>query len=353
MKQWYQEKLRRTLLDMHIPDWNDTFLKQFDPEVYFQALKTANINAPMIYVQAHTGLCYWPTKTGSMHKGFIGCEDKMKRLFDLCNADGMSTILYYSLIYNSEEYEKHPAWQMRDSEGRGCLYKGSRYGLCCPNNQEYRAFVAAQIEEFLDYFDCDGVFFDMPFWPMVCYCDACRARWEQEVGGEMPKVVDWNDPRWKAFYEKRNLWMGEFAQFATDEVKRRKPALSVEHQYGPSLHYWRFGQTELISQASDYIGTDLYGGMEQQSLACKIWYNLTKNRPFQYMTSRCYPTLAEHTTTKSLDQLRLCAFTTYAHHGAVLLIDAIDPVGTIDPRVYEKIGEVYRETEDGMETVGP
>ena len=142
---WYQNKLRRTLLDMHIPDWNDEFMRSFDPETYFKALKTANVNAPMIYVQAHTGLCYWPTKVGTMHKGFVGCEDKMKHLFDLCNADGMSTILYYSLIYNTEEYFKHPQWQMRDVEGRGCTFKGSRYGLCCPNNMEYRAFVAAQI----------------------------------------------------------------------------------------------------------------------------------------------------------------------------------------------------------------
>lgn len=345
MEKWYQNKLRRTLLDMHIPDWNDEFMRSFDPETYFKALKTANVNAPMIYVQAHTGLCYWPTKVGTMHKGFLGCEDKMKRLFDLCNADGMSTILYYSLIYNTEEYFKHPEWQMRDVEGRGCTFKGSRYGLCCPNNKDYRAFVAAQIDEFLDYFTCEGVFFDMPFWPMVCYCDSCRARWAEEVGGEMPTIVDWNDPRWKKFHEKQNLWMGEFAQFATDEVKKHNPNISVEHQFGPSMHYWRFGQNELIAKASDYIGTDLYGGIEQQSFACKAWYNLTSNQPFQYMTSRCYPTLAEHTTTKSPDLLRLCAFMTYAHHGAVLLIDAIDPIGTIDERVYEKMGKIYRESE--------
>ena len=83
MGKWYQNKLRRTLLDMHIPDWNDEFMRSFDPETYFKALKTANVNAPMIYVQAHTGLCYWPTKVGTMHKGFVGCEDKMKHLFDL------------------------------------------------------------------------------------------------------------------------------------------------------------------------------------------------------------------------------------------------------------------------------
>ena len=72
MKKWYQDKFRRTLLDMHIEDWNPEFMRQFDPEVYFRALQKAEITAPMIYVQSHVGLCYWPTKSGVMHKGFEG-----------------------------------------------------------------------------------------------------------------------------------------------------------------------------------------------------------------------------------------------------------------------------------------
>lgn len=105
------------------------------------------------------------------------------------------------------------------------------------------------------------------------------------------------------------------------------------------------GVTENIALASDYSGGDLYGGMEEQSYACKLYYGCTRNQPFEYMTSRCYPTLAEHTTTKSIDMLRLSVMTTYAHHGACLMIDAIDPVGTLDETVYERIGQVFREAE--------
>ena len=61
------------------------------------------------------------------------------------------------------------------------------------------------------------------------------------------------------------------------------------------------------------------------------------------MTSRCYPTLAEHTSTKTKDQLRQCVGMTYIHHGASLLIDAIDPAGTVDERVYSLMGEIYGE----------
>ena len=33
-------------------------------------------------------------------------------------------------------------------------------------------------------------------------------------------------------------------------------------------------------------------------------------------------------------------FLTVAHHGAMMMIDAIDPVGTLDARIYEQIGRV-------------
>ena len=344
MKKWYQDKFRRTLLDMHIEDWNPEFMRQFDPEVYFRALQKAEITAPMIYVQSHVGLCYWPTKSGVMHKGFEGCEDKMKRLFDLCNQAGMDTILYYSIIFNNREYDRHPEWRMRNADGSGSRDCGGRYGELCPNNLEYREFVKEQIREFSDYFDYKGVFFDMTFWTTGCQCDSCKARWEREVGGPMPQMVDWKDERWLTFERKRYEWLGEFAQLITDEAKKCKPGITVEHQYSGSFGSWMKGNNENVSKASDYIGTDLYGGILEQSLACKTWYGLTQNQPFQYMTSRCYPCLQEHTTTKTFDQLKQCVMMTYLHHGASFLIDAIDPVGTVNEKVYETIGKIFGET---------
>lgn len=345
MKQWYKEKFRRTLLDMHIEDWDEQFLAQFDPEQYFHLLKKAKITAPMIYIQSHVGLCYWPTQSGVMHKAFVGKEDQIRKLIDLCHSDGMAVVVYYSIIFNNREYERHPEWRMLDAYGKGSRDHGGRYGLCCPNNVEYREFVKKQIKEFCEYFDFEGVFFDMTFWPEVCYCESCQEKWKETYEGDLPEFVDWKDERWIAFQEKRQEWIGEFGKMCTDEVHKYRPDASVEHQYGNSLAFWRFGNNENVSMISDYIGTDLYGGIREQSLACKAWYNLTQNQPFQYMTSRCYPKLSEHTSTKSPDQLRQCIAMTYLHHGASLLIDAVDPSGKLDESVYDLIGKQYGEME--------
>jgi hypothetical protein len=38
-QQWYTNSFRRNLVDMHIDDWDDSFLSEFDPKAYCDCLK--------------------------------------------------------------------------------------------------------------------------------------------------------------------------------------------------------------------------------------------------------------------------------------------------------------------------
>lgn len=350
-EQWYSRSFRRNLVDMHIDDWNPEFLAQFDPKAYFECLKAAHIQTPMIYIHSHVGLCNWDSATGRVHRAFAG-RNKVRELFDLCHGAGMSVVAYYSLIYNNWAYDAHPDWRMLDSRGLGSreagadhgFMTGSRYGLVCPNNEDYRAFVKAQFAELCREYEFEGIFLDMTFWPQVCYCDSCRARFAREEGLEIPGEVDWGNPAWRRFQQARQQWMGEFAAYCTEELKRLRPRATVEHQFSTICHDWRYGVDEKVNLANDYTGGDLYGGFLQQSYISKIFMEATENAPFEYMTSRCDPRLTVHTTTKSLYDLKLHNYLTLAHHGAFLVIDAIDPVGTLDPQLYSRVGQVFEES---------
>ena len=114
---WYQTAYRRHLCDMHIEDWDEQFFSQFSPEKYVQDLITAKVQNPMIYLQSHVGLCYYPTASGQMHKALIGREDLMKRTVDLCREKGMPVVGYYSLIFNTREHDAHPDWRMHKKDG--------------------------------------------------------------------------------------------------------------------------------------------------------------------------------------------------------------------------------------------
>jgi len=348
-KKWFERDFRRNLVDMHIEDWDERFLSQLEPERYVELLKTARVTTAMIYANSHLGYCYWPSKTGKMHRGIKG-RDIMGELIELCHKEGMNVVIYYSLIYNNWAYDKEPSWRMRLADGREARAWTGRYGVCCPNSG-YRDFALKQIEEISQNYDFEGFFFDMTFWPIVCYCPACRERFLKEVGKEPPKIIDWENRDWVEFQRKREDWLSEFAQLATQKAKSSKPGASVEHQFSTCVANWVFGVTQAIADASDYCGGDFYGGALQESFICKLYYNLTKNQPFEFMTSRC-TNLADHTTTKPKELLEAQTFSTLANGGAFLFIDAIDPIGTMNQKVYETMGEIYEKAEAYEEHIG-
>jgi len=344
---WYKNCYRRNLVDMHIDDWDESFLSEFDPEEYVANLKRAHIEGAMVYLQSHAGHCYFPTKVGHMHAAFKGKEDMMRRMVELCRKEGIYVIGYYSLIFNTYEEDKHPTWRMvKPDSGRSRREEGSRYGLCCPNNPEYVEFVKAQIREMAEYFTVDGMFYDMLFYPHVCDCEACRERYKAESGKELPngKVpeMDWNSSEWMEFQRMRVRWMGEFAHTVTEYTKEIMPGVTVEHNCAGSIAQPAYMcNTELVMNECDYVGGDLYGDLYNHSFAAKYYYTATKNQPFEYMTCRCDKNLLAHTNSKTNEHLTLEIMLTAAHHGASFVIDAIDPVGTLNSKVFELVGRAF------------
>src|SRR5690606_6705663 len=81
----------------------------------------------------------------------------------------------------------------------------------------------------------------------------------------------------------------------------------------------------------------------QGSVARKTFYNLSENLPFGFETSFCVE-LKNHTVKKDENWLRCKAYAALADGGAFVFIDAIDPVGTLNPATYETMGRIFGET---------
>lgn len=340
---WYKNVYRRNLVDMHIEDWDDEFLSQFSAEEYYQNLVKANIESPMIYLQSHTGLCNFDTNVAQTHRAFKNKEE-IQKLIKLCKKGGMKVVGYYSLIFNTFAEIHHKDWAMVYSNGESWRDRGWRYGLCCPNNLEYREFVVEQIREIARSFpDLDGIFYDMPYWEVDCHCPSCRTRFENEYGEQIPKEIDFNNSVFRKYMYARQDWMVDFCKFVKEKTNEILKGVTVEFNYAAVVGCdWLAGSTEGINAQSEFTGGDLYGDLYNHSFACKYYYAVSKNQPFEYMTCRCNKTLREHTITKPKNMLLKEVMLTAAHHGASLIIDAIDPKGTLNPKVYKEIGEVFK-----------
>lgn len=343
MSKWYKNIYRRNLVDMHINDDNDIYLSKFSKLDYFNYLKNAKIESPMIYLQSHTGLCYFESKSGKTHRYFAKHPHEIRDLIDLCKNNGMKVVGYYSLIYNNVAADLHPDWECIDENGETYRQSGQRYGLVCPNNKEYRKFVTEQIKEISEeYHNLDGIFFDMPFWTFPCHCKSCQERFKKEYGLEMPTKVNWDDSNFKLVTKARQLWMGEFTRFVREEANKYLPGVTVEFNFAAVIGCdYTAGSTELINEECEFTGGDLYGDLYNHSFTCKYYYQISKNQPFEYMTCRCNDVLREHTINKPELQLENEIMLSAMHHAASLIIDAINPDGTLDYRVSDTLNKVF------------
>jgi hypothetical protein len=180
----------------------------------------------------------------------------------------------------------------------------------------------------------------MTFWPAVCYCDACKKRFADEVGGPIPVVVNWLDEKWVAFQRRREAWLAEFAAIATGTVRSLRPGASVEHQSSTFPLHWQFGVDAPLIPQNDFLQGDFYGDSWQGSFVRKLLENLTPHRPSGFETSFSAE-LADHTSMKSEALLEAKASAAIADNAAFVFIDAIDPIGTLNPKVYDRMGRIF------------
>ena len=325
---------------MHIPDWDPKFLAEFDVERYVDAFVRSRAQSVLAYAQSHAGLFNYPTKVGVQHAN-LGGRDVLGEMIACCHRHGMAFEVYTSLIFDRWAFDNHPEWRGRDSRGISGFEFGaqSRYGLVCLNSP-YRDYVRAWIRELCERYDFEGMFFDMTYWPGVCYCEHCQQRWAKEVGGELPRTVDWTDARWVKFQRKREEWLGDFAALATGTLKKLKPHASVEHQSSTFPSCWVKGASHSLAPQNDFLQGDFYGSPLQGSFARKLLGELSPGRPFTYATSFS-PTLLDHTGQKPEALLEAKASAAIADHSAFLFIDAIDPAGTVNLNAHDTMGRVY------------
>jgi hypothetical protein len=283
------------------------------------------------------GLFNYPTKVGRQHAGLNG-RDIVAEMIERCHQRGIAVVLYVSVIHDRWASDQHPDWRIVHPNG-GQFGRGSRHGFVCPNSP-YREYARAWTREIAERFDPDGMRFDMTFWTCVCYCTHCQDRWRREVGGEIPRTVDWTDERWVLFQRKREQWLGEFAEICTSTVKAARPQATVEHQASTYPGSWNNGASWPLVAQNDFLQGDFYGDALQGSVVRKLLEDLTPDRPFGYETSFSV-SLQDHTARKSEALLEAKASAAIADAAAFIFIDAIDPTGTVNPHTHERMGRVF------------
>jgi len=338
--EWFNKSYRRCLVDMHISDWNKDFFSELNPSNYAEMMALAGVDTAIIYAGSCLGICNWPTKYGHMHKQLKG-RDILEEIIAECRKKDLNIVVYFN-IWSRWAYDTHPKWRIILPNGKGTVEDGWRYGLCCPNTG-YRQYVLNMIEELCSNCDMDGIWIDMIGWfGKICCCSACRSKFLAETGKELPGKINWQNPDWVLFQRKREEWLSAFAEVIVKTAKKSKPAITMALQNTSMMHGWAGGVNLKFTQQGDYMTGDFGGDAVAQATVCKLISGLSKNNPVEFMVPRC-ENLGHHTTDKSKETLMMEAYASIANNSSFVIIDAIDPVGTLNRKVYEKSRDIFRE----------
>lgn len=341
--EWFKESLRRNLVDIHITEDDERFLREFDADAYADAVVSSGVDTAILYSASCLGLCYFPSKVGHVHRNVEG-RDMIGEMIAACKARGLKTVVYFN-IWSRWAYDTHPEWRMKTVDGKGYSVElGLRFGQCCPNTT-YFDYVRDQITQLVTDYEFDGLWIDMIGWfDNVCYCDACREKFRSQTGKELPEVIDWADETWRQFHEFREESINAMAEMIRETTRKIRPSVSVTQQFSSWERGWVGAANKTFLAQSDYVAGDFYVGSTEQSVICKFLNNITMNRPIEYMVSRCL-TLEQHTTNKSKELLAAQRAAAIANNTAFVFIDAIDPVGTVNPKIFKLMGTIFDELE--------
>jgi hypothetical protein len=337
--EWPSRTYRRLLVDTHIPDW-DSLFTEFDAKTYVDTVADGGFQSLMQYANSHVGLCLWRTKIGQMHKGMRG-RDYFGEVMEQCRRRNLHHNAYYSLIFDDWAYQTHPDWRILPEDGYDAQLF-SRTGTVCLNSP-YREHALACLTELVSNYDFGGIFLDMMFWPAVCYCPHCTARFWKEEGTEPPRIVDWTNPAWRAFQKARERWLHEFALQVTHTIKQTRQ-ITVIGQCSTFFMPWETGVSFEQADAADFCSGDFYAsdvlaGALSYSLYSKVFYSLSRTHPFETMTSGTI-NLHDFEGVKPFAELLLETSIPITHSSAYRIIDAFKPMGTLNPHTYEFFSQV-------------
>ncbi len=343
MKNWYRETFRRNLIDMHIPEYDEKFLSEFDCKKYVDNLKKANVEVAYIYTSSCLGICYWPTTVGHMHTGLNG-RDIIKELTTECRKNGILPILYTN-YWSRYMYDMHPDWRVVAPDGRTSaefIKPYGRFGVCCMNSP-FQKYMEDLIKELVSKYDTDGLWIDMAGTFMLCTCPHCRERFFKETGLKLPEKIDWKDKSWQLFIKKRYEWTLESLEGLKKSAKSKNPNTTVVFNSARYCQNYVRTLSQKYYKTSDYISGDYTAGRQYHSFFSKLFYHLSKDKPAEFLCP-VMAGLEEHNVVKTDTQLKVLLYSSYMNNVRFGFIDAINPLGTFNDTVYDLMQGIYKDS---------
>lgn len=329
---------RHVHLDFHTSPLISEIGVDFDPEEFAATLSEAGVNSICCFAKCHHGMSYYPTRVGVVHPHLT--RDLLGEQVEACHRHGITCTAYTTVVWDEDAAEKHPEWRQVDKTGRpvgrGPIDQSHRWRYLCMNTA-YADYVVAQIEEVLRMYPVDGLFVDIVFQnPPGCLCTAC-VRGMRERG--LDPTSDADLKQYSRQVERR------FMHRASAAARALRPELPIF--YNSRLRLTADpddgNPPELPDQSHVEIESLPSGDWGYNHYPLYVRYFQTQGKPHLGHTGRFHLSWADFGGLKPRAALEYECFRMLSSGSSCCVGDQLHPRGRLDPGVYQRIGEVYRQ----------
>ncbi|HUI72598.1 MAG TPA: hypothetical protein VL354_18905 [Spirochaetia bacterium] len=348
---WLAESKRRVFFDMHLPAWPQKGIaERFDPEALASAIADSGADSAVLFAKCQYGNFYTSIEGEMLHPGLRGVDLLTETAAGL-RSRGVRTVAYYSVSWDEKIAGEHPEWLVENANGeRG---KGPwRWRTLCINSpyaqlvEQHLALLAAK--------PVDGIWLDMTIvGDGNCYCPACRERFRQEKGGELPR--ERTDEKYPEFLGFRYDVVEAFYARVRETIRRVAPSLMFTNNYWGYPH----SSAEMGSRAvgstrcADFVTGEAYSdwsGIRSTSFLPLFLRGVAGGRPYEGLIAGAINTWDY--TRKPKAYLSFEAFSLFAHGATVTVDDEPLHDGSFDGSFYrEDLKEIFGEVARHCRTV--
>jgi len=206
----------------------------------------------------------------------LGDFDLLREYLPHARKYGVHVISYLNMHWFAYDFaDAHPGWEQICSDGIAYGRKTPLYGggttLCV--NGGWRDWAIELVSEAMKT-GIDGVFLDGPvIYPDACHCDACKAKFAERYGVEMPLEEDWSNPDWLHLVEFRNRSLAEFMADSRAAVKAVNPeGVAFLNAGSWQANTWRFGRgIDQVGPYEDFNGAEAFFHPGPRDHALLMW----------------------------------------------------------------------------------
>jgi hypothetical protein len=212
-------------------------------------------------------------------------------------------------------FDAHPEWFFKRTNGEPAIYNGL-YSTCI-NGDYYRNHAMTILEEALDRYEVDGLFFNMFGNPSTdysgvamgpCRCDACQRRYRTRFGRDVPATADAD---YRAFMNESSR---EVAATIAELIHRKRPRAAfltyiLDHTdgimsesntaVGRPLPMWPYSASDNVSRATgsepDKVAINLdmsfidypwrYAHVSKPEIELRLYQNMAHGGPPAFVVS--------------------------------------------------------------------